>query len=99
MFSAQHQFIQVKKIFIKLNTFSNQLIECHTIHLRFFKGKFQTSNSTIFKKNVNKVQQNIHAFSFVCLFVYGVESHFQRSVLLVEETGVPVENHRPVSSH
>ena len=38
--------------------------------------------------------------------VYGVKRHFQhyfsnimRAVLLVEETGVPGENHRPVASH
>ena len=47
----------------------------------------------------------IHSFIlFVCLMVFSATFNnisviSWRSVLLVEETGVPGENHRPVASH
>ena len=50
------------------------------------------------------IKESLNGFGLV----YGVERHFQQyfsykciswSVLLVEETGVPAENHQPVASH
>ena len=58
------------------------------------------------QKRKEKKRQNVNTFllGLVCFMVFNVTFNnisviSWRSVLLVEETGVPGENHRPVASH
>jgi hypothetical protein len=54
--------------------------------------------------NESKIIETSALFDFVCLMMFKTSFNNMsfiswRSVLLVEETGVPGENHRPAAGH
>ena len=65
---------------------------------------FKLKNYHYFVRNVNLIVEKF-ILMFVCLMVFNnatfnnISVISWRSVLLVEETGGPGKNHRPVASH
>ena len=57
--------------------------------IRDFRGRHQTTKYSVPRKRVMVFNVTFNNFSVIS----------RRSVLLVEETGVPGENYRPVASH
>jgi hypothetical protein len=56
----------------------------------------------VFKTSTNKfnvLQQNMNKVQEICYFNLYISVILWWSVLLEEKTGVPGENHRPVTSH
>jgi hypothetical protein len=75
------------------------IIQYNICNLWFFKNRIMCLCKQVL---INLSKWTIHCFA--CLMVlYASFSHISaiswRSVLLVEENGVPGENHRPVASH